>query len=228
MRAVLLGPIKAARHVQENLFRSFKIRSDDFLIGIDGGLQRWKEWGVEPHFGVGDWDSLLQKKLLKNIPHVSLPRTKKRSDLFYSVIAALTAGVDELLCVGVTGGRMDHHLGALYDLSLFSTGKFGFLKSICAKGLEGDYHFLSEKIPSWKGVFPKHTLVSVFGMNQGASGVTLSGFRYTMRGGRMTLSSLGLSNRTLRKHCKVSLSKGQLVIIIPRFGVGTEVDHDGA
>lgn len=220
MRAILLGPVRIpARRLQE-IFDSLGERSfsNSILVAVDGGLDVWSKLGIRPHFAVGDWDSLRDKKRgLKQVPHLSLSTSKDRSDLFYAVIAAIEAGATEVVCVGVTGGRLDHHLAMLYDLSEFSTGRYGKLLSVQARGGDGDTYFLSEKIPIWKGSLMKGQIISILGMKDGATGVSLEGFKYNLRNASMGLSSYGLSNIALKRTCRVSLKKGRLLVVIPNL-----------
>ncbi len=218
MRAILLGPINASDREKNRIFRSLKVRPQDLLIGVDGGVQIWSKHRSRLNFAVGDWDSLKNLNLLSGVKHLSLPQNKSRSDLFFSALAAIEAGADELICLGVTGGRMDHHLAVLYDLAEISTGRFGSLKGVSAHGPEGDYYFLSEKIPSWEKSLRRGSLISVFGMKNGASGVTLSGLQYSLKKAELPPSSHGLSNRVSSRLSKVELKKGQLLIMIPRDG----------
>jgi len=220
MRAILLGPLAGSDRRQKGLLRALKIQKNDLLIGVDGGTRIWKTLGYQPNLAVGDWDSLTQKKkVLAGLSHITLPQSKERSDLFYAAVAAIELGAQELVCLGVTGGRMDHHLAMLLDLSGFSTGRYGKLKSVQAIGLDANYYFLSEAIPSWKGVTSLKSIISIFAMNGAAGGVTLSGFRYNLKNAVLNPSSHGLSNQTRRRNCEVSLRKGQLLVIMLRNGI---------
>lgn len=211
----------------------------DLLIGVDGGLDLLcglrandPPGGRLPDYAVGDWDSLGDRGLLSRVRHVTLPSEKDRSDLFFAAISAIEAEASQLICLGVTGGRPDHHLATLMDLSEFSTGKYGQLKSIQAIGVEGEYLFLSGKIPVWKGKLnskPKGQVVSFFGMGRGAKRVTLKGFKYALQRQDLEPSSRGLSNEVLGNEvlstswqgrpsyceCEVKLEAGQLLMIIP-------------
>src|SRR4051812_12235708 len=94
-------------------------RSIPLLVAVDGGLKLLRRAGLEPDFAVGDWDSLSPGRpaaALRGILHFTLPRDKDRSDLYYACRAAIAAGANDLVCLGVTGGRPDHQLAALFDL----------------------------------------------------------------------------------------------------------------
>jgi len=219
MRAWLIG----ASFVPSKIFFSqvldeLHLQITDLRVGVDGGAKTWLELGWEPHFAVGDWDSLgSTHRLLGRIPHLSLSRHKDRSDLYYAARAAIAIGAQELVCLGVTGGpRLDHHLATLFDLSEFSTGKYGKLRSVRAVDREEDCVFLSESIPTWTGVLKKQQKVSVFALGGVVEGVTLDGFKYPLKNADLLPSSLGLSNRVAKRNCEVCLRKGQLLVIIRR------------
>jgi thiamine pyrophosphokinase len=171
---------------------------------------------LKPDFAVGDWDSLSSLELLSQLKHLTLPRKKDRSDLFFALTAAVHAGVQEVVCLGVTGGRSDHHLAALFDLSEFATGRYGALKSVQARGLDGDFIFLSQAIPNWSGELKRGQIVSVFAMSPVVRGLTLRGFRYPLEETQLKPSSLGLSNESILKKCEVRLRNGKLLVIIPQ------------
>lgn len=232
-RAILLGPAVRSLKELKQLVHSVGIRSNDFLVGVDGGTQSWFDLGHEPHFAVGDWDSLKTtaktsvKEILSKVPHVTLSRDKDRSDLFFALISAIEAGVQEVICLGVTGGMPDHHLAVLFDLSLFSTGAFGALNRVQAIGPEARYEFLSSYgIPDWPNspdspnsneALPIGQRVSIFAM-EGFAKVSLSGFKYPLKNAILKPCSHGMSNVVKSKRCGVHLLKGQLLVIIPQNG----------
>ena len=218
VRAILVGPLVDSD--AKKRIRSLRIQQNDFIVAVDGGVNRCLEMGLRPHFAVGDWDSLENSKaILEGIKHISLLRNKDRSDLFFAGIAALEAGATQVLCLGVTGARPDHHLAMLYDLADFASGVYGKLKAVSAIGPDGDYHFLSQAIPHWKGRLPKATTLSLFALRGPAEGVTLAGFQFPLIDTQIVPSSLGLSNRTSKRICEVHLRKGELLVIIPRVGI---------
>jgi thiamine pyrophosphokinase len=150
---------------------------------------------------------------------VDVSVSKDRSDLFFAAIAALEAGATELLCLGVTGGRADHHLATLMDLSNFAAGSYGPLQSVEAYGPDGQFIFLSTQIPHWQAVLKRHQLVSIFALSPYVEGLTLSGFRYHLKQVKMNASSWGLSNQVVKRKCEVHLRKGKLLVIIPVNGI---------
>jgi len=214
MRAILLGPIPLAAEKQKTLFREWKVGSSDLLIGVDGGLDLWGHYGYQPHWAVGDWDSLQNKDLLKKVLRLDLSSDKDRSDLFHAVSLALSQGARRLLGVGFTGGRLDHHLATLCDLAWFSNDA-QWKAPIEVVGPDGRTVFLSQYQSSWRRKLPLKTLVSIFGFPEGAFGVDLIGFRYELKNAVLLPSSLGLSNEVSKEQVEVRLRRGQLLVIIP-------------
>lgn len=227
-RAILLGPALKSSDTVRELLKKVKLKSSDLRIGVDGGTLHWLDAGFNPDIAVGDWDSLPEARhsILRKIPHITLNPKKDRSDLYFALRTAVELGATELVALGVTGGRPDHHLAVLYDLSLFSKGEFGQVSSVEAIGPEGRYIFLSSSpsrraAPSacWKsGPLRKGQLISVFALGAEASGVTLKGFRYLLKDAVLKPSSLGLSNVVTAKQGEVRLRKGVLLVIMPQNG----------
>ena len=216
MRAILVGPVKGTPKQEKALWSSLDIRDSDLRIGVDGGSAVWLKHGFLPNFCIGDWDSLKNpKKILDRCAHITLPTDKDRSDLFFAVLATIEAGAKEILCLGVTGGRPDHHFAMLLDLSIFSSGKYGDLNCIEVRGPEASYFFLSTKIAQWQGKLAVDQLVSLFSMSEGSVGVSLTGFQYPLKNAKLTPSSRGLSNRAAQKNCKIQIRKGRMVVVLP-------------
>jgi thiamine pyrophosphokinase len=216
MRAILVGPVQGTSRQEKAIWDSLQIQDSDLKIGVDGGSAIWLKHGYLPNFCVGDWDSLKNpKKILDLCIHITLPTDKDRSDLFFAVLAALEAGATEILCVGVTGGRPDHHFAMLSDLSIFSLGKYGDLNSIEARGPEAAYFFLSKKIPAWKAKLKLGQLVSLFSMSEVSSGISLIGFEYPLKNAKLAPSSRGLSNCVKRKSCEIRIRQGRMLVVVP-------------
>jgi thiamine pyrophosphokinase len=163
----------------------------------------------------GYWDSWPRPgRALRELPHLTLPHEKDRSDLHYALLLAYEAGAREVVCLGVTGGRADHHLASLGELALFAEEMPG-IRSVCAAGPEGDYFFLSRRIPRWQARLAKGRLVSAFSWNGPATGVTLQGFHYELRSARLESGSHGLSNEVVRPRVSISLRGGRLIVVVP-------------
>lgn len=224
LRAFLIGasPGQTVEHTRATLLRLKADPARDLFIGVDGGTRVWLAMGMKPHMAVGDWDSFVgadARAKLAQIHHLTLPVDKDRSDLFFAASVALNAEATQLICLGVTGGRPDHHLAALMDLASLASGEHGEgLTQVSAFAPEGDYHFLSPLIPRWREGFSHPRTVSVFAVGSLVRGLTLKGFKFPLKNTELRPSSHGLSNRTWSPICEVSLREGALVVIVPSEG----------
>ncbi|MEK6706833.1 MAG: thiamine diphosphokinase [Bdellovibrionota bacterium] len=216
-RAVLVGPMFKSEEDLSGVIKSISFSSKDYVVAIDRGVEICAKAGLRPDMAVGDWDSIISRQSLIKVPHITLPRDKDRSDTFYAACAATNLRcnlVKELVCIGVTGGRGDHHLATLFDLSELSSS--GHFKRVCAIDNDCEYHFLSDKIKSWDARLKVGQIVSVFAFGGQTKGVLLSGFKYQVRGRTLSPSSHGLSNLATGKRCHVKLKEGRLVVLMPK------------
>ena len=211
MRAFLIGASAAQNleHTQGVLAELKANPATDVFVAVDGGLMTWLSCGLKPHLAVGDWDSFSgqgTQKILKALHHLTLPRAKDRSDFHHALAAVIRAGATEVHCLGVTGGRPDHHLASLFELSTLTQSS---LRQISAYGLEAEYHFRSAQMDPWVARFLKTRTLSVFAMGDTVRGVNLKGLEYPLKNATLEPGSHGLSNRTLPgKKCEVSFAPG--------------------
>lgn len=210
-RAIVVGPLGEG---VSQIVRDLKVSSKDYILAVDRGVRTCWKFGLEPRLAVGDWDSITtaeRKRVLKEVPHLTLSREKDFSDLHHALMMLADQPFDEVICVGLTGGRPDHHLAVLMEL-----GEFARLVSarVSAWGPEGEYHFVA-KTPLQR-TLKRGSLVSVFALGGPARGVTLRGLEYSLKDAELAPSSHGLSNRTTRRVCEVSVKQGGLLVVVPR------------
>jgi len=218
-RAILIGPLAVQDRNLKTIFDRLEVKpKKDLLIGVDAGAQVWRRLGIRSHLAVGDWDSIRPSqsgKILRETPHITLTTAKNRSDFFYALDAAVAARATEIVCLGMSGGRPDHHFGVLSDLANAASVKGTRLKSVRAIGPEAEYRILTSEIPRWRGHLAKGTLVSIFSLGDVARRVNVKGFQYPLKNFDLRPSSHGLSNFVTSPTCEVSLSSGRLLVIIP-------------
>lgn len=194
----------------------------DRLIGVDSGTLVALELGYQPDLAVGDWDSVStreRRRLLMSLSHLVLSPDKDRSDFYYALQAALQWVPEEIIALGFTGGRSDHHLAALFDMAAIAeeSGKTDggiALKAFRSMGPEAEYHFLAGGVRRWVGKLKKGQTVSIFSLAPQTQGVSIEGFRYPLHEALMTPSSYGLSNVTQAAKQQVRIRKGQLLIVV--------------
>lgn len=209
-RAFLLASALPPTPWLKSKLKALKLVENDLRIGVDGGSLGWIKLGLAPEMVVGDGDSLGKRKIKPEpIGWIDLPEDKDRSDLYFAALAALEAGAEQIICLGVTGGRPDHQLAMLEDLGSLSDEGL-----VSAHGPEADYVFVGPKQPIELQA-KKGQLVSVLPLSGEARGVTLEGFEYSLKNADLTPGSHGLSNVVKSSTVRVSLKQGQAVIIVP-------------
>jgi thiamine pyrophosphokinase len=230
---ILLGPSIDLPPMERStwlkaMIRKFKISHRDFLVAVDGGLEGYSILGKNflPHIAIGDWDSL-SGKILKRYESgetlfLTLPRRKDASDLACALRAVADLAregelsrTSELLLVGFTGCRPDHHLASLLEIASFAVahGSKARFQKVAAIGPEAEYHFLTDKQSSLRVVRSKGTGVSLFTFGK-AQGVSLKGFEYNLQNAELTAGSHGLSN-VVHGRAEISVKRGLLLAVIP-------------
>lgn len=217
MRAIFMGAAGGNDSDLKKILRKIKVKSSDLLVGVDGGTDTWFRLRYRPDFAIGDWDSLKNRKLLGELPHLSLPQAKDQGDLACAIKAAryLYPGLREMICLDVIGGRRDHELAMIFDLAQ-ACSKPGKALEISALSRDANYHFVDPKMGTWKlppAATPGST-VSVFAVGGPARGVTLRGCKFSLKNGSLRPSSRGLSNRVTAREPSVSVRSGALMIVL--------------
>ncbi|MCD8383220.1 MAG: thiamine diphosphokinase [Clostridiales bacterium] len=167
-RAVLIGA--ASDSLPPELAE--RVHPDDFIICADGGRGLAERLGLRPDWYVGDNDSGGRPE---GLPATLLPSEKDVSDMEMAVDQALKLGYRELLLLGCTGGRSDHHLANL-----------GLLEQIDQRGgcgtlLDGvnEVRFLGPGSYQIENR-PAYHYLGLIPLDMTVTGVTLTGVRYPL------------------------------------------------
>jgi thiamine pyrophosphokinase len=92
--------------------------SNTSVIAADHGIRHAAVLNLKPELWVGDFDST-QKNILKNysnIPKISFPPDKDKTDGEIAVNAALERGAEHLVLCGAFGGKRTDHV--LYHMTI--------------------------------------------------------------------------------------------------------------
>lgn len=221
MSVFFVGPECEAKQLKKILSK-LKCKRSDTLIAIDGGLATLSKLKLDADIALGDWDSLREKarqnwkNILSAVPHLSFSKEKNESDLRLAIEWAgknLRSGKTAWYFLGVTGGREDHHLASLFELS-WASDRFGrTLERLEAWDGQWQYAFLSGVLNSW-GFSPvqKRQIISVFPLFGSVRGVTLQGVKYKLKNADLLSASHGLSNEVHKSRVGVKVKSGRLVV----------------
>jgi len=189
------------------------ISSDDFLVCVDGGLRYCLSAGHQPDLIIGDFDSVDQADLNRvsvtsNPERIAHPPEKDASDLELTLSCLGSRDVDEVVLLGVSGGRTDHML---------------FNWHLCARDWPYAIRLIDETVDAYL-VQPGHAfdqalragrVFSVVVLGQIARGITITGSEYPLVDATVAFdSSIGLSNVVNGAHLQVTVAEGKVLVLV--------------
>ena len=201
-RALLIGN---GEEVCARLLKTLA-READIILAVDGGADKALRAGVQPHYVIGDLDSLsprTKKALAQKLVHVP---TQENTDLEKALLWALAHHVTHATLVGFVGNRWDFSLGNLLTLSAYA-----HKLALCVAGDRWRmYPFTkSAQIPCEKN--KRFSLIPL----KPCTGVTLSGCKYALKNARILPGTTRtLSNQTTAKRVDVKFTRGMLLVYL--------------
>lgn len=186
--------------------KDFIKKDGDIIIAADAGYKMLEALKIIPDTVLGDFDSLGFEPCAKEI--IKHPVKKDDTDTLLAVKVGLERGYKRFVLYGCTGGRADHSLANFQTLCFIaSNGGVGYLcgedftaTAICNSAVG----FSSEAKGS----------VSVFSANTSCENVNIKGLLYSLSNARLSFDfPLGVSNEFIGKESKISVGKGNAIII---------------
>ena len=190
------------------------LRPDDYYIAVDGGLRRLRNLYKTPGLVIGDLDSATSAEVAgaeaQGIEVRRYPAEKDETDLELALLAAIEKGFNEILLVGVLGGRLDHTLANLFLLTL---PQLEGLKVTIENGDEELFMIRDHAMINGQA----GEVVSLIPFNDPVTGVQTTHLQYPLK--RETLypqRTRGISNVMLGNEAEVSIESGLLLCIHSR------------
>ncbi len=190
-------------------------KESDFVIGTDGGAEFLFENKIPFDAAIGDFDSIRNKKILKEfekqgIEVVKFPRDKDFSDTELAMRFALKKGYSDFTFTNALGKRTDH---LLFNISvMFSLLKRGKKCRIIEQNEEIYITNNALKIKTEKGC-----TASVYPLSQTAVIEDSSGLKYPLKNTRIKKSStLTLSNVALKNEIRIKVKSGTVLLIVEK------------
>ena len=186
------------------------LREDDFIIACDAGYRNCVPLGCKPDIIVGDFDTAPSPPQEDDV--VVLPHVKDDTDTEYAAKLATQKGFDEVLLLGVLGGRrMEHTLANL------CTG-LGLEQRGSRATLQDERSRITYVMPGETRRYPREQFfyLSVFPMEGRAEGVCEQGSFYELTDAVLTAGyPLGVSNEYAEGSDCITIStrKGALVVV---------------
>ena len=210
------NPMKALILVNGELYKPGVLRSRvraetfDLVIGADGAARYAHTLNVTLDAIIGDMDSLSDsEKHGSNIPEfISYPAEKNETDLELAILYAQQQGANQIIMVGVMGGRMDMTI-AIIPLTAHAS-----LGSCRIELWHGEQTGWVIKPPG-EDIFgrPGDT-VSFIPLGGDASGITTDGLKYSLKNEKLTFGpARGISNILEKPSAHIKLSEGLLLAV---------------
>lgn len=186
--------------------RELQRQEGDFIIAADGGYTALSAAGIIPDLLVGDLDSI--GTVPSNVPVITFPPEKDMTDMALAMAEGIARGYRTFRLYGASGGREDHTYANLQLLGGASRQGFD-CKMICP---DFDVYAVTNGTLRLPIKQPGKT-ISVFCHGSTATGVTLQGLKYPLRGATLTADSpLGVSNETTGDIPVITVTQGTLLV----------------
>jgi len=189
-----------------------RIRADkfDLVIGVDGGSRYAETFNVTLEAIIGDLDSVsdIDRTITGNIALISCPAEKDETDLELALLYASEQGADEVVMVGVMGGRMDMTISNILLITNAS------LSSCRIEVWHGEQTGWLIRPPGDDVSGQPGDTLSLIPLCGCASGVTTEGMKYPLHDAELTPGQArGISNLLEGQSAHVKLTEGLLLAI---------------
>lgn len=187
---------------------------EDFLIGVDRGAIALLEEGFTPDAALGDFDSITGKELERvrlKVGRVEvLPAEKDLTDTEAALLyAAREVEAQEIMLLGMFGGRVDHMLSNLWIG--YQPGLQPLLPRLTLRDQTNTLRFYTPgKYPLTKE--PDKQYLSFIGMTP-LTGLTLEGVKYPLQSKDYAYPVALVSNEFIGEEMHFSFKEGLLVMI---------------
>jgi len=190
-----------------------ELRSEDLIIAADGGAHHCQALGLTPDVLIGDLDSIT-KEVRENLSRLGTqlilyPRDKDETDLELALRFAVDHNAEEILLLGILGGRLDQTLA---NLLLLSRPEWQPARLMVADG--PDFALLIRPGSPLTLQAQTGDIVSLIPLTRTVTGVSTEGLRWSLQDATLEFgSTLGISNETTQEIARVEIKTGQLLAV---------------
>jgi thiamine pyrophosphokinase len=190
-----------------------ELRSEDLIIAADGGAYHCQALGLTPDVLIGDLDSIT-KEVRENLSRLGTqlilyPRDKDETDLELALRFAVDHNAEEILLLGILGGRLDQTLA---NLLLLSRPEWQPARLMVADG--PDFALLIRPGSPLTLRAQTGDIVSLIPLTRTVTGVSTEGLRWSLQDATLEFgSTLGISNETTQEIARVEIKTGQLLAV---------------
>lgn len=181
------------------------VKEDDFIIAVDGAFDQLLKQKAKIDLVIGDMDSVINKKRLKDYEQIVLNPKKDESDTKYAVRHAYTLSNNVLLIGGIKGNRIEHFIANLYILNEFN--------NLIIIDENSKIHLVKEG----RHLISKGKYINIYAFPECV--LSLKGFIYELNNYNLKqYDSLILSNEVKNVYGEVIIEDGKAIIIETKKG----------
>jgi len=188
---------------------------DVLFVAADGGALLLESIGFLPDVIIGDFDSLTEvqyqhyKKM--GVKIIKYPVEKDETDGELALQYCKGRGLDNIIIIGFSGGRLDQQLANIFLLEYaFRSGMTAFVKEPGLEmGIIEKEKIFFQKIGAGLSLIP---------LDEKVSGVTITGCKYLLEAGNLLrYKTRGISNLIEQEKAVVTIEKGLLLYVLDQF-----------
>ncbi len=183
-----------------------------FVCAADSGFDTVRAWGMLPDLVVGDMDSIADPGAIARsgaVETLLVPREKDETDTELGFRILRERGYDDVTLAGGGGGRLDHLLAirCMFEREAAPTEWVTHAERV----------FRVAKPTLFRA--PKGSVVSVFPLGNGASGMKSAGLTWKLDGLVWKAGDFGVSNVAPGGEFSVDPGAGRLLVVLPLAGL---------
>lgn len=187
---------------------------EGLFIGVDGGAVTLSKRGIQPVAVVGDFDSVTPEEfaaIQALFPELErVPSEKEETDTELALQKAMTFKPVQVIITGVTGGRLDHYMGALHIIHRYQEEypQIEFMvidRQNRIRFLNPGRHEIQRD--------ERFRYISFYPFAEEISGLTLEGFKYPVHNDTVPFGSTRFISNELVGSGWVSFQKGHCIMI---------------
>lgn len=185
----------------------------DLIIAVDNGLARLHLLNLTPHILIGDFDSLDPQllDLYPNVTKLKFPTHKDSTDTELALEWCTNEGVRELVICNDLGGRFDHALALVQNLSaLVDVGV-----SACIESQTQQVVFLT----AHTAILGKEGyLLTLLAWEGEAEFLDSTGLEYPLQGLKLSPGHpRGISNRIISSEASIQVVSGKVLAVFTKI-----------
>lgn len=210
MRALIIG---SGVDIKKEIINTL---SYEYVICVDGGLDKAEKLEISPNVIIGDFDSV-KKNTLEYYKKSGLlieefPPEKDYTDMDLAVEYAVNKGFSEIVLLGASGTRLDHTLANIMLIEKF------YKKNIKIKLIDNNniVQTISDNdklcIEKKEGCF-----LSIIPLSDEITGITLKGFKFPLNDVTVKRGETRcISNEVEDTYGEIEIKTGSCVVIISK------------